>query len=101
MYMQEMRYMWNGFKKQYNKAYGQAEEYRFRVFMDNLKLIDERNLANVEAGGDDVHGMTIFSDLTPEVWLPHSSPCASSRMSRCARYGNSSRSCTFMFGDLC
>jgi hypothetical protein len=57
------RELWNSFKKNFNKSYVdiQEEEYRFEIFLDTLKLIDERNKLEK---GTAVHGITKFADLS-------------------------------------
>jgi C1A family cysteine protease len=51
---------WEKFKTTYHRSYGAAEEAtRFKVFLSNLRLADERNhLENAS-----VHGITQFSDM--------------------------------------
>jgi len=67
---------WEAWKVEFGKKYEVEEERsRFRAFLQNLALIEERNLAE----GKSVHGLTKFSDLTPEEFssrylLSHSSP---------------------------
>jgi C1A family cysteine protease len=52
------------YKKEY-KTLGD-KEYRMRVFVNNLKEIDNRNDAEIKNGKAPVHGITKFSDLTQE-----------------------------------
>ena len=40
------------------------ETTRFQAFIANLKLMDQRNKEELAAGGNAVHGITRFSDLT-------------------------------------
>lgn len=47
-------------------ATAEEETVRFAAFIANLKLIDERNAAEVANGGKAVHGITQFADLTKE-----------------------------------
>jgi hypothetical protein len=56
-------YLWKAFKEEHRKSYSDdAEEaHRFAVFVQNLRLIDERNAAE---NGSAVHGITKFCDLT-------------------------------------
>ena len=58
--------MWEKFKLNYNRSYStQAEEEtRFGFFVENLKLIDKRNSVEVSAGGNAVHGITKFADVS-------------------------------------
>jgi hypothetical protein len=54
--------MWAAYKGEFNRTYSAEEEQtRFGVFVENLKLIDERN---AEDGPSVVHGITQFSDMT-------------------------------------
>jgi len=60
-----LREMWDGFKRDFGKSYHASEEtYRYAVFLKNLQMIDERNDENIAAGGEAVHGITKFADLT-------------------------------------
>lgn len=58
--------MWDAFKSQYSREYPTREEeiQRFDYFLENLKLIDNRNFMEMKAGGHAVHGVTRFSDLS-------------------------------------
>jgi C1A family cysteine protease len=60
--------MWNHFKSNFGKTYSTADEesLRFNQFVANLKVADERNLAEKKAGGSAVHGVTQFTDLSQE-----------------------------------
>ena len=40
------------------------EKQRFAIFIDNLKLADVRNDAELKNGGTAVHGITKFTDLS-------------------------------------
>jgi len=57
------RAQFDDFKTKYNKVYESAaqERYRFKVFEENLKLAEQRNLRSPLA----THGVTKFMDLTP------------------------------------
>jgi len=60
-------FMWNSFKADFNKNYAAGEESaRFAIFLENLKLIDERNEAEARAGGTAVHGINKFADMSAE-----------------------------------
>lgn len=50
------------FVREFGKKYESAaeESLRFKTFVNNLRIIDERNSV------DNVHGITKFADLTPE-----------------------------------
>jgi len=54
------------FTAKHNKVYASSEEFqiRFKIFEENLKVIDQRNAENIAAGGEAVHGVTQFADLT-------------------------------------
>jgi C1A family cysteine protease len=61
------KFMWAQWKEEYGKGYDKTEEaVRFEIFVENLKIVDERNAAEVAVGGEKVHGMTKFSDLSQE-----------------------------------
>lgn len=56
------KYMWNEFKREHAKEYSASEDVtRFAHFIENLKLIDERN---AEDGA--IHGINKFSDMSRE-----------------------------------
>lgn len=62
-----LRATWEGYKRDFNKVYHPSEEtFRFGVFIKNLQLIDERNQDQLANGGEAVHGLTQFADITPE-----------------------------------
>jgi C1A family cysteine protease len=62
-----LREAWEGFKRDFGKAYHPSEEaYRFGVFVQNLQIIDGRNAQELAAGGEECHGITQFVDLTQE-----------------------------------
>lgn len=64
------REAWEGFKRDFARKYHPSEEgFRFRVFVKNLRLIDERNEAEIANGGSAVHGITQFADLTEEEFV--------------------------------
>lgn len=44
----------------------EEETKRFRIFVDNLKVIDDRNIMERRANGTALHGVTKFSDLSEE-----------------------------------
>lgn len=61
-----LKTMWTDFKQKFAKKYATAEEeeLRFNIFVDKIQVIDERNARELQAGGNAVHGVTRFSDLT-------------------------------------
>jgi len=58
--------LFDNFKSTYGRKYSTMEEEskRFYIFVDNLKVADARNAAELKAGGSAVHGITKFSDLS-------------------------------------
>lgn len=58
----EQKLKWEGFKSQHSKKYTSEHEEsdRFAVYLENLKLADERNIAE----GAIVHGENLFSDIS-------------------------------------
>jgi len=61
------RYLFESFKAEFGKTYAAGEEpARFTIFLENLKIIDERNEAESAASGTAVHGINKFTDLSPE-----------------------------------
>ena len=60
--------MWESFKAEHNKIYADMNEEmsRFNTFVQNLKLIDERN---AEETGTATHGITKFADLTVRLFF--------------------------------
>jgi len=61
--VENQKYMWESFKSEYGKVYATSEEEdsRFQIFLNNLKLIDERNAVDTAQ-----HGITKFADQSPE-----------------------------------
>ena len=60
------QFLWESFKRDYRKDYAtmDLEKQRFAIFIDNLKLADVRNDAELKNGGTAVHGITKFTDLS-------------------------------------
>jgi hypothetical protein len=60
--------LFDEFKRTHGKSYDSEEEEakKFQVFISNLHLADARNEAERLNGGTAVHGVTKFSDITPE-----------------------------------
>jgi C1A family cysteine protease len=62
----QQKFLWEQFKQEYRKTYDANEEpKRFQIFLENLKVVDERNKL------DNVHGITKFSDLSQEEFEAH------------------------------
>ena len=61
-----LRSTWADYKLKWEKTYATVEEetLRFNIFVDNLQIVDERNARELELGGNAVHGLTRFSDLS-------------------------------------
>eukprot|EP00603_Paraphysomonas_imperforata_P008924 CAMPEP_0114426690 /NCGR_PEP_ID=MMETSP0103-20121206/7936_1 /TAXON_ID=37642 ORGANISM="Paraphysomonas imperforata, Strain PA2" /NCGR_SAMPLE_ID=MMETSP0103 /ASSEMBLY_ACC=CAM_ASM_000201 /LENGTH=326 /DNA_ID=CAMNT_0001595675 /DNA_START=45 /DNA_END=1025 /DNA_ORIENTATION=+ len=60
-----LRLLFNNFKKNFQKNYRQDEnEHRFVTFVENLRKIDQRNAEERKAGGSAIHDITKFTDLT-------------------------------------
>ncbi|GMI51320.1 hypothetical protein ScalyP_jg568 [Parmales sp. scaly parma] len=59
------------FKAKHAKTYESAEEEskRFAIFSENLDLVDARNKAELALGGDAIHGVTKFSDMSQEEFV--------------------------------
>jgi C1A family cysteine protease len=62
----EQKALWEGFKANFNKVYStmSEESRRFSIFLENLQVIDHRNGLELRHGGNEVHGITKFSDLS-------------------------------------
>jgi len=58
--------LFESFKAKYGKKYETMEDEtrRFYLFVENLKVADQRNAAEKKSGGSAVHGVTKFSDLS-------------------------------------
>jgi C1A family cysteine protease len=55
------------FQKTYDKSYSDAEfAKRLQIFNDNLERVNKLNAEHILIGGEAVHGVTQFMDLTPE-----------------------------------
>ena len=61
-----LKNLWADYKLKWEKTYATMEEetLRFNIFVDNLQIVDERNAREIELGGNAVHGLTKFSDLS-------------------------------------
>ena len=66
--MENSNQLWEKFKGDFHRQYSSAEEEmnRFGYFTKTLKLIEERNAAEISAGGTAVHGITKFADMSQE-----------------------------------
>lgn len=54
--------MWENFKSEYGREFEIVEDIeRFEIFVENLKIIDERNAAEAAAGGSGQHGINKVS----------------------------------------
>jgi len=62
----EQKSLWESFKKDFGKVYTTMEEEtrRFGIFLDNLKVVDHRNAVEIRHGGNEVHGVTKFADIS-------------------------------------
>lgn len=58
--------MWENFKSEYGRQFETVVEdiERFEIFVENLKIIDERNAAEAAAGGSAQHGINKFADIS-------------------------------------
>jgi len=55
------------FQKTYDKSYSDAEfPKRLQIFNDNLERVNKLNAEHILIGGEAVHGITQFMDLTPQ-----------------------------------
>jgi C1A family cysteine protease len=55
------------FQKTYGKSYSDAEfPKRLAIFSDNLERVNKLNAEHILLGGEAVHGVTQFLDLTPQ-----------------------------------
>jgi hypothetical protein len=63
---EHQKYLWESFKRDFTKRYETMDEemHRFKVFIQNLRDSDARNAEELAAGGNAVHGITRFSDLS-------------------------------------
>mmetsp|Transcript_25421 Transcript_25421/g.37481 ORF Transcript_25421/g.37481 Transcript_25421/m.37481 type:complete len:347 (+) Transcript_25421:65-1105(+) len=63
-----LKRLFDDFKHEHRKSYSTMEEetHRFNIFVEQLKVIDERNAREAASGGSAVHGITRFSDMTQE-----------------------------------
>jgi len=68
-----LKQMWENFKRDYSREYATMDEEnnRFQMFIQNLKSIDARNKEERTAGGNAVHGVTRFSDLSQAEFESH------------------------------
>jgi hypothetical protein len=61
-----LKFLWESFKNEFGKQYNTMDEEtgRFQHFVQNLKNADQRNAQELSVGGNAVHGITRFSDLS-------------------------------------
>jgi len=61
-----MKFLWESFKREFNREYASMDEetHRFQTFVANLKAADQRNAEELAAQGSATHGITKFSDLS-------------------------------------
>lgn len=69
----QQKYLWESFKNEHNKAFEtmEIESRKFAIFLENLKLADLRNAAELKSGGSAVHGITKLSDLSQSEFQAH------------------------------
>jgi len=62
----QQKALWESFKREHGKNYETMEEEtrRFGHFLENLKMADLRNAAELKNGGNAVHGVTHLLDLS-------------------------------------
>jgi len=66
------QFLWESFKNEFKRSYGVEEEaQRFNIFVANLKIADSRNELERKNGGNAVHGVTKFSDLSQSEFETH------------------------------
>ena len=59
-----LKVMWEDYKLEYKRSYHDEEDRtRFGVFVDNLKLIDQRNREETNTA---IHGINKFSDISQD-----------------------------------
>jgi len=60
------KYLWESFKSEFHRNYEsmEVEMNRFQIFLENLKIADIRNNAEMKVGGSAIHGITRFSDMS-------------------------------------
>lgn len=63
--------MFDGFKRDYNRQYDseEAEAKAFKAFVENIKIVDERNMLERQNNGTALHGITRFSDIPQEEFV--------------------------------
>ena len=69
----QQKYLWDAFKQEHNKAYDtmDLESRKFSIFLENIKMADLRNEAEIKNGGSAVHGITKLSDLSQSEFSAH------------------------------
>ena len=60
--------LFSGYISKFSRAYVSDFEKnnRFENFLNNLRAIDRNNAANIANGGEAVHGITLFSDMSDD-----------------------------------
>mmetsp|Transcript_313 Transcript_313/g.286 ORF Transcript_313/g.286 Transcript_313/m.286 type:complete len:444 (+) Transcript_313:142-1473(+) len=66
-----MRQLFLDFTEKHGKVYDSDEELssRYEIFINNLALIAERNMAEKRVGGSATHGISQFADMTDEEFM--------------------------------
>jgi len=64
-----LKFLWDSFKSQYGRSYSTMDEEnsRFQIFVQNLKLADQRNAQD----SNGVHGITKFFDMSQAEFESH------------------------------
>ncbi len=60
--------MWESYKQDWSKQFSSSAEeaHHFQSFVENLRVIDQRNMIERKNNGTAIHGLTQFSDLSQE-----------------------------------
>jgi C1A family cysteine protease len=62
----QLKAMWESFKREFGRSYSTMDEEtnRFQIFVQNLKAAEQRQKDELASGGNAVHGITKFFDLS-------------------------------------
>ena len=63
---EHMTYAFRQFVAEHNRHYPTMKEElkAYNTFVENMKVVDERNAKEIAAGGSPVHGVTKFADMS-------------------------------------
>lgn len=69
---ESQQFLWREYKQSFSKSYeGAEDDNRLKLFLENLRIADQRNVEELRNGGSAVHGITRFSDISQSDFEAH------------------------------